>query len=399
MNAVFPFGFPFPTAFYLTVFVLTLVLHVVFMNYVLAGTAYIAWAGIFKGGDKQRQKSPTALLLRDWMPFALSAAITAGVAPLLFIQILYKEPYYTANLLLLHRWMAILPVLIVAFYLCYVFKAKFIGEWKPAWRTLLGVGVFACIGFVAYSWTENHMLALQGREAWAGFYERGEIAHFEPVMIPRLAVLFFGAFPTLAMLAGWQVRGLAKKTEEAERSEHALTPPGLTPTIDADRARFEARRLAGIAFAGGILALLSGGAYFLVGGEALEDTLFSIMVWPWLVVGMAGFLAQMVAWAAIWQQAKLAFGWLSLATLGCVTGLLGVAVVREGVRLSHIDIAQYYSAHEAAARVGGLVVFLVFTVINAGLIIWATQLVRKGKKLVVSPSEDDRLPGAASPTS
>ena len=43
-DTIFPFGFPLATAFYLTLFVVTLVLHVLFMNFVLAGTAWLAWS-------------------------------------------------------------------------------------------------------------------------------------------------------------------------------------------------------------------------------------------------------------------------------------------------------------------------------------------------------------------
>ena len=51
MELPFPFGFPIPTAFYLTLFVVTLVLHVLFMNYVLAGTAWLAWSIVVVRAD------------------------------------------------------------------------------------------------------------------------------------------------------------------------------------------------------------------------------------------------------------------------------------------------------------------------------------------------------------
>lgn len=44
MDTTFPFGFPLATAFYLTLLDVTLVLHVLFMNYVLAGIAWLAWS-------------------------------------------------------------------------------------------------------------------------------------------------------------------------------------------------------------------------------------------------------------------------------------------------------------------------------------------------------------------
>ena len=127
MDATFPFGFDPPLAFYLTLYVLTLVLCAFFMTYVLAGSLYVAWATVFPGQQRVlRCQQPLARVLREWIPFVLSGAITAGVAPLLFVQIIYREQFYTANLLLGWRWLVVVPVLIVAFYLLYVLKSKMV---------------------------------------------------------------------------------------------------------------------------------------------------------------------------------------------------------------------------------------------------------------------------------
>src|SRR5579871_3416916 len=168
MDVLFPFGFPAATAFYLAVYLVTLVIHVVFMNYVFAGTAYLAILSVFAPDPPDGAKSNRmALCLKDWMPFMLSAAITAGVAPLLFVQILYRYNFYTANLLLFHRWMAILPVLIVGFYLLYVLKSKAGSAMSLTARALVGCGALACFAFTGWSWTENHLLSLRGQEFWS----------------------------------------------------------------------------------------------------------------------------------------------------------------------------------------------------------------------------------------
>ena len=59
----------------------------------------------------------------DWLPAILGLAITAGIAPLLFVQILYKHQFYTANLLLFNRFMLLLPALIVAYYMLYLVRS------------------------------------------------------------------------------------------------------------------------------------------------------------------------------------------------------------------------------------------------------------------------------------
>ena len=99
-------------------------LHVVFMNYVLAGAGLLARRPL---SDRPESKLPgpaRGSACASWLPSALGVAITAGVAPLLFIQICYQEAFFTANLLAFHRWMAIVPVLILAFYMLYVVSSS-----------------------------------------------------------------------------------------------------------------------------------------------------------------------------------------------------------------------------------------------------------------------------------
>ena len=170
MTLPFPFNLPAPTAFYLTLYVLTFALHQAFMHYVLAGSLYVAWTTTFPGrGTVSRHDQPIAATLRDWQPFLLSAAITAGVAPLLFIQIVYQKQFYTANLLLWWRWMIVVPVLIVAFYLLYLLKSKLMARWPRAVRSLVAIGTAACFVFVGFCWTANHLLSVN-ESRWPQVY-------------------------------------------------------------------------------------------------------------------------------------------------------------------------------------------------------------------------------------
>ena len=65
MSEVFPFAFDSSLAFYLVVYVLTWVLHVIFMAYVLAGSCVLAWATLFPGqAQHRRTEQPLPKLLR-----------------------------------------------------------------------------------------------------------------------------------------------------------------------------------------------------------------------------------------------------------------------------------------------------------------------------------------------
>ncbi len=358
MNATFPLGFSWPTALYLVLYVATLAVHVVFMNYVVAGAGWLAVTGM--SGKCNGDGATVRDVLRDWLPFALGAAITAGVAPILFIQILYHERFYTANLLLFHRWMAIVPVLIVGFYLLYVLKAKAAGRW-PAWlRSGVAVVAFACFAFVAYSWTENHLLSVKSPVEWGAFYGERRVSHFEPALVPRLGMWFIGSVPTMAMLALWQLWF-------AQRDGRDVAPG-------------QVRALA-------LAALVAMGAAVICAGwyATMEPTVWKAASSPlassYRHIATVGAMAQAAGFGALLRAGAIRAGQLVLTTVGVLVTILGMTVVREAIRLHSVDITALYDAHAQASRVGGLRVFLAFFLINAALIAWAILLVRRGQRM------------------
>lgn len=357
MNTLFPFGFPSATAFYLSVYVLALVIHVVFMNYVFAGTAYLAAVSLFTGGpQRRRQKSPLALVLRDWMPFALGAAITAGVAPLFFLQILYPKQFYTANLLLFHRWMAVVPVLIIGFYLLYVLKSRIIGGW-PAWlRAAVGFGAFACIAFTGYSWTENHLLSLDER-IWSSFYGQDRLVYWHPALLPRAGMWLIGAIPTMLTLAGWQLWSAQQRGRQLPTGEYL--------------------NLAPLALAGLILSAVCGVVYYLLSDDSVRAQVSGPLAGPYLFVAMGGALLQSIAWLWQWKQPRFSGGALLATSIGGLATILGMTVVRESVRLAEVDVTVLYQQHAQAAHKGGVGVFVACLALNFFLIGWCIAAVRQ----------------------
>lgn len=352
---MFPFDEPGPTAFYLVLYLGTMLLHVVPMNYVLAGSGLLAWLAGWEAFTKRTatDHAPLAAVLRDWLPLALSIAITAGVAPLLFLQILYKEPFYTANLLLLHRWMIIVPVLIVAFYLLYVQKMKRVAEGAAWGRLALAAGVLACFAFVAWTWTENHLLSLQDQATWSEQYASGRSFYGNAEIAPRLALWLSGAVVNLALVLAWQLR--ASKPDD----------PSAT-----------AKRLARLAIVGITLAALAALAYVASLPAEVRGVLLGRGM-PYLVTAVAGLGATAWGWRSI--AARGAFGSISLTlvTSGALLTTLGVTALRELRRLTEIDLSQHYATHAQATEVGGLGLFVFFLVANTAAIGWVLVLVRR----------------------
>ena len=352
---------------YLTLYVATLTLHMLLMHYVLAGSAWVAWESIASAlSRKPRTPSAITKLLQDWLPFALGGAITAGVAPLLFVQILYQREFYTANLLLFHRWMSILPVLIVAFYLLYLQKSKWLNQGHPRLKPFVWLVIVACFAFVGYSWTENHLLSLQSQEVWTTFFENREIFFARIEILPRLLLWFAGAFSTLCMILAWQVH--------VER--------GTNPHVDAAEvgtSMADVRRLSRAGMSSLVVSMVAGGIYGATLGDEVVQVLLGRLAWPYLAAVAIGLIGQFVIWWFLLRLGRTTRESLVILTLVVVTTALLLNVLRESVRLAHVDVAALAVRHAEAASIGGFGVFAFFLLANALVIVWLVRSVAKAK--------------------
>jgi hypothetical protein len=292
----------------LALYVVTFALHAVFVSYVLAGTAYVL----------VRRDDHATKIVRDRLPFMLGCGITAGVAPLLFTQLLYQRRFYTANLLLGPRWLAIVPALVIGFYALYLAKSK------PRWRTRALVAALGCFAFVAWSWTELHQLGMADT-AWREFYAAGHRIFIDGDIAPRL-VVWFGAMATLfATVAAWSA---------------------------------DAHRLAIVAIAGRVVS--TAGAGWLASRGFTADGPAA----AWLVVLASAVAVELGGWLLVLRDRPIG---LALATGGCTAALLAACVVREAPRLAMIV---------PAPEASGGIVFAITLVVATAAISWVVKTVR-----------------------
>lgn len=361
MNLPFPLSFPGPTAFYLTLYVLTFALHQAFMHYVLAGSLYIAWTTTFPGQDSvSRNDQPIAATLRDWLPFLLSAAITAGVAPLLFIQIVYQKQFYTANLLLWWRWMLVVPILIIAFYLLYLLKSKIMTRWPQTARSLVAISTAACFVFVGFCWTANHLLSI--REArWPEVYVTGQLPFTSSEVLSRMGIWITDSFATLAAILAWQLY-----RQQSQRPASVVGPA--------------TRNLAVMGLGGLGLLTLAASVYILSAADKTRTTLFDSGTLPYLIISVVGVAMQAAAWFQQWRLGRLTGLWSTIVSTGSALALLGMSFAREAIRASTIEMAQLFQRHADSAKVGGFTTFLIFTVLVSAAMAWCFVTVHRGLK-------------------
>lgn len=311
-----------PSSVWLVLYLLTFAIHVVLISYVLAGTGYALVQAL------RRKDDPIADRARDLLPFMLGLGITAGVAPLLFLQLLYQRQFYTANLLLGPRWGAVVPALIVGFYALYLAKATEAVRWR---RTTLAIAL-VCFTFVAWSWSEIHLL-MQDHPAWREMYAAGDRFYAQSGVLPRL-LLWLGAMATLfATVASWW----------------AAAP--------------ERRRLAVIAIGGRIVSAIAVG--LLVAGDAAVIS----AAHGWLYLMFVAVAVEIVAW--IWTALRPDGAGLALVTGAGTAALLAAVVVREAPRLAAIE-----APRAAALEAAGFPVFAVTALLGVVLIAWIVRAIR-----------------------
>lgn len=304
----------------LALYVVTLALHAVLIGYVVGGTAYALVQALRRADD------PLATTVRDRLPFMLGAGITAGVAPLLFIQLLHQQRFYTANLLLGPRWLAVVPALILGFYALYAAKMS------PRFRTpALALGI-VCFLFVAWSWSELHEL-MKADAAWRDFYARGERLFVAGTIAPRFVVLAGAMLTSFAMIAAWSA-------------------------VDADR-----RRLASLALAGRAVSIAAAGWLWQAGFTATGPAL------AWVCVLAAAVVVEVVAWSWVLRAADERA--LAIATAAGTGAIVAAVVVRETPRVALLE-----PAHALAASAGGAIVFAMALVIGIAAIAWVLRIAR-----------------------
>jgi hypothetical protein len=306
---------PFDHGVILTLYLGTLALHAVFVGYVVIGSAYAL----------VRPHDPVAATVRDRLPFMLGCGITAGVGPLLFIQLLHQRRFYTANLLLGPRWFAVVPALVVGFYALYLAKAS-----ERLGRAALAVALL-CFVFVAWSWSELHEL-MQADAGWAAFYAAGDRVFTAATVAPRFVIAVGAMAALFAVVAAWAA-------DASGRS-----------------------RVAWVAAAGRVVSVLGAvwlwRAGFSVSGPAVA----------WFGILVAASVVDTVAWLVATRRATDRV--LAVATAGGAAALIAAAVVREAPRLGLIE------SHPQAEFSGGAVTFFVALVLAIAAIAWVARQVR-----------------------
>ncbi|MGZ5472829.1 MAG: hypothetical protein ACXW31_03110 [Thermoanaerobaculia bacterium] len=334
MNPVIPSPDPLPLpahpSLLWALLMLTFFLHVIAMNFVLGGSILAVFA-----------RSRAQWLIKA-MPTLVAAAITFGVAPLLFLQALYGRLFFSSSVLMAWLWFAIVPALILAYY----------GTYATAFRkrVVIAIPIVVALLFIGISFIQSNNMTLMLRpERFLAMYladARGvQLNIADATLIPRWLHMLFGAIAVAG--AGFAVVGVVKK--------------------DAWAMRFGA-----LWFTGATLLNILTGIWWI--GTLPREVLLRFMggsplATLWLGAGIAlGFAALAMMFMAVGtsEPAKLIKG-------GAGATLLTVAMMifaRDEVRRGMFDLAGFRVTEAIAPQWDVIAIFAVLLVAALATTVW-----------------------------
>jgi hypothetical protein len=226
-----PESIPAPSWLFMGLDILTFSIHILFINVVVGGTFLL----LYRAFSGKTAATGAGMLdgLASKIPTGFALGINFGVAPLLFLQVIYGHLFYSSSVLMAVFWILIIPLLILGYYGAYIHSRKSSTAPLLAKIALFATGLILL--YVSFMFVNNMTLMAQP-EKWSSYFQNrgGTILNLnEPTLIPRYAhflaasVAVAGLF--MAMVWGFRER---KKTEGAQgKVKKALKIFGIATAV------------------------------------------------------------------------------------------------------------------------------------------------------------------------
>jgi hypothetical protein len=363
--AVDPIPLPAPVWLMKLLHIVTLSLHFVAVEMLLGGLLLACLLSLCR---RSQHAQVVARALARRLSIVMTYVINLGVPPLLFAQVLYGRALYTSTVLIGVYWIAIIPTLMLVYWLLYRFSAR-LEAGKSAWW--VGLSAWLLAGGVARMLSTNMTLMLRP-EAWRRMYSASAMGTYLPAGDPTLTPRW------LLMLSGGLLIG------------------GLWLVYLAGRSTFTAQERKFTAKLGGIIAAVFGLVYLVAGFWAVSVQPAAVQAGLTQGVashalyryeGFAGYgwitlVAVAVLLGAIAGLGKIAAAWLSWSAVAAAVLLeIMLALYRDGVR----DVTLLSKGYDVWDRVvvtnwSVVGLFLALFVASLGVIAWLISVMARAQK-------------------
>lgn len=207
-----------PNGWFQFFLMLTFPLHLFAMNAML-GCGLVAFISHLYPGRAHRELSHE---LAKALPFLVAFTVNLGVAPLLFVNVIYGHLLYSSTVLMGLYWLAVIPLLIIAYYLAYIYDFRFRQLGNLAMFVLLAVLVLLlAIGFIF----SNNMTLMITPASWARWFTTpgGSLLNLsDPTLLPRYLHIITGSLAVGGLFSALYAATVLKSDPEVSEAGQRL---------------------------------------------------------------------------------------------------------------------------------------------------------------------------------
>lgn len=178
-----PDTIPAPAWLFLGLDIFTFIIHILIINVVVGGSLILFFSRLKNQSALQDETlhGPAA----GKIPSLFALGITFGVAPLLFIQVIYGHFIYSSSVLMAVFWILIIPFLILAYYGAYIHARRYS---TAQTLSIAAIGVTSLLVlYISFIFVNNMTLMVQPEKWDAYFANRGgtRLNLGDPTILPR----------------------------------------------------------------------------------------------------------------------------------------------------------------------------------------------------------------------
>jgi len=213
-----PHGYPVPFWILEALKVFGFSLHATAMHLWYAGMPVAVVLALVGG----RHRRALAGRLGKAMPIIMALGINFGIIPLLFTQVVNYQFFYTAGVLIAWPWLAIIALLMVAYYGAYL-HAESSRRALVLASGIVSAGSLVIIGFVF----ANMFSLMTNQPQWLAIFHRTAVAGAptglalnlaDPILPPRWLMMFGLAITTTAAYIVLDTAAFARQADEQYRA-------------------------------------------------------------------------------------------------------------------------------------------------------------------------------------
>jgi hypothetical protein len=160
--------------------IITLTIHLLFVNVVLGGSL-VMLINRFMGSEGDSSLHYPGI---KKIPPTIALAVNFGVAPLLFVQVIYGHLIYSSSVLMGVYWLMIIPVLIIAYYAAYIHARKYSNDSLSKLALIVSIAIMLYIGYIL----TNNMTLMLHPEQWKEYFSNPNgtiLNNVDATVLPR----------------------------------------------------------------------------------------------------------------------------------------------------------------------------------------------------------------------